>query len=184
MDGPNLWRQGSSSHFFNSQDPFFLSSSLLCLSWEEQQHQHWRNTTRSKLMENVINSSASWPWSLTLAAPILPRKPDSVIAIRETLHPFVFYCNPSQAIDGLPYFFPTPILICSFLAKKRYTAYSQHLRMYCTALTGTKSAPINIISWTKKSQAWFPVHASRPILILAHILHNKTFGICCKFIFP
>ena len=137
--------------YFNSQDPFFLSS-LLCLSWEEQQqHQHWRNTTRSKLMENVINSSASWPWSLTLAAPILPRKPDSVIAIRETLHPFVFYCcNPSQAIDGLPYFFPTPFLICSFIAKKTYTAYSQHLSMYCTALTGTNSAPIKIISRTTK----------------------------------
>ena len=43
-----------------------------------------------------------WPYC---AAPILPRKPDSVIAIRETLHPFVFCCNPSQAIDGLPYFF-------------------------------------------------------------------------------
>ena len=105
---------------------FFVTSILRCflvakniLSWEEQQHRHWRNTTRSKLMENVINSSASWPWSLTLAAPILPRKPDSVIAIRETLHPFVFYCcNPSQAIDGLPYFFPTPFLICSFIAKK------------------------------------------------------------------
>ena len=103
--------------YFNSQDPFFPSS-LLCLSWEEQQqHQHWRNTTRSKLMENVINSSASWPWSLTLAAPILPRKPDSVIAIRETLHPFVFCCNPSQDIDGLPYFFVTSILRCFLVAK-------------------------------------------------------------------
>ena len=103
--------------YFNSQDPFFPSS-LLCLSWEEQQqHQHWRNTTRSKLMENVINSSASWPWSLTLAAPILPRKPNSVIAIRETLHPFVFCCNPSQDIDGLPYFFVTSILRCFLVAK-------------------------------------------------------------------
>ena len=139
MDGPNVWRQGSSSHFLNSQDPFFLSS-LLCLSWEEQQHQHWRNTTRSKLMENVINSSASWPWSLTLAAPILPRKPDSVIAIRETLHPFVFCCNPSQAIDGLPYFFPTPILICSFIAKKRYTACSQHL----SSVMHTEAEELNI----------------------------------------
>ena len=121
-----------------------LSFSAPCYVWagksSSQQHQHWRNTTRSKLMENVINSSASWPWSLTLAAPILPRKPDSVIAIRETLHPFVFCCNPSQAIDGLPYFFPTPILICSFIAKKRYTAYSQHL----SSVMHTEAEELNI----------------------------------------
>ena len=80
MDGPYVWRQ----------DPFFLSS-LLYLSWEEQQHQHWQNTTRSKWMENVIISSASWPRSLTFASPILPRKPNSVITIRGTFYPLAIW---------------------------------------------------------------------------------------------